>query len=132
MARFLYAEKWYTVLMKIARPRTLIDLKTGRVGSFASLPVRVNLARLPSRFPFRKLIQSFFLFLVVVYAFFGLAAAPNRLSSYAAQPTQEEREQLEKELDGLEQQIADYEATVSAYKKQGYCAHEDCATTHTH
>ena len=105
--------------MRISRPKTLIDLKTSRSGSFASRPSHVNLAGTPKRLQLSYFVRGLLLVLVGAYALFGLAAAPSRLNSLAAVPSAEERQQLEKELEGLEQQIADYEATVNAYKKQG-------------
>ncbi len=105
--------------MPIAKPKILIDLKTGRTSSFSAVPTRIDLAVRPKRFLPTPLLKGLLLVCVLAYALFGLAFAPNRLSSFAAEPDQEERAQLEKDLAGLEQQIADYEATVAAYKKQG-------------
>jgi peptidoglycan hydrolase CwlO-like protein len=105
--------------MRITRPKTVIDVKNGRTSSFTSVPSRVDLASKPKKISLIPLVKGVLFGAVLLYALFGLAFAPNRLSSFAAEPTEEERAQLEKDLAGLEQQIADYEITVAAYKKQG-------------
>jgi membrane-bound lytic murein transglycosylase B len=77
------------------------------------------LARRRTYFPYGVVAKAVLLTMVGLYALLGSALAPNRSSSLAAQPSQEERVQLQRELETLEQQISDYEATVTAYKKQG-------------
>ncbi len=100
------------------RPKILIDLKTSRIGAFTVVPNHINLARRTSRFPFALVTRGLLLIAVGAYALFGMVAAPSS-NSLAAAPTAEERLQLETQLSQLEQQIADDEATVNAYRKQG-------------
>jgi len=105
--------------MSFTKPKILIDVKTVKTGPFSSVSPAVNLSFRPVRKSPTFLFRSGLMGIIVLYALFGLAFAPNQLSSFAAEPTQEEREQLEKDLIGLEQQISDYEATVTTLKKQG-------------
>lgn len=106
--------------MPAAKPHNVVDIKTSRTTPFNPVVSRIQLASVRSARGYTRLAAKGFLLLVVAaYGLFGFAAAPDRLSSYAAQPTAEERAQLEEELAQLEKQIVDYEATVAAYKKQG-------------
>jgi len=101
------------------RPNILIDIKSSRTHSFSRVPGHINLARQRRNFSFVYAVRLVLLAMVISYGLFGLALAPNRLNSLAAEQTAQEREKLEQELSQVEQQIADYEATVTAYQKQG-------------
>ena len=101
-------------------PRVLIDLKRP-YKQFASIKKRINLSqpriiRVPL-FSFLKFSTAVAAFL---YLLFGSALAPinNGQLSLAAQ-SQEEREQLEKQLVELEKQMDQYQDTIEQYRSQG-------------
>lgn len=102
------------------KPRFLIDLKRP-YGRLIEKTKRINLAqpriiRVPL-FSFLKFSTATVAFL---YLIFGSALAPmqNGQLSLAAQ-SQEEREQLEKQLAELEKQMDQYQTTIEQYRSQG-------------
>lgn len=101
-----------------------MDIKTAKANPFSRIRERVNLSYKRPHFSFS--LASIFKFAAVIsaglYLIFGFAFAPvyfHNISAVAAENSEEERAELEKQLLELEDQISKYESTVSSYKKQG-------------
>jgi len=70
--------------------------------------------------PFKRLIQTGFILLIIFSFIFGSVTAPTSGGVLAAQTnTEEERKALEAQLAQLEKEIDQYEAQIENYKKQG-------------
>jgi len=70
--------------------------------------------------PLKKIFQTVFIFLAVVFFVLGSVMAPTLGNVKAAQTQNEEqRKILESQLADLENQISQYESTINEYKKQG-------------
>jgi len=77
----------------------------------------------PLRIPITRLLKSFFAVCSLGYFVFGMASAPTTPQSFAQiasnSTPQEERAQLEQELNSLEKEINQYESQVATLQKQG-------------
>jgi membrane-bound lytic murein transglycosylase B len=81
---------------------------------------RLNLAfRKVIIIPFKALIRTTFVLLVVLFFAFGSTTAPTSGNARAAQNNEEERKALEAQLAELENQISEHEKTINQYKAQG-------------
>jgi len=101
-----------------------VDVKTAKVNPFSKVRGRVNLSYKKGFFglPVVLIFKSAALMSTGLYLIFGFVLAPgyfHHTSASAAENSEEERAELEKQLIELEDQIVKYESTVSSYKKQG-------------
>ncbi|MBI4991758.1 MAG: lytic murein transglycosylase [Candidatus Harrisonbacteria bacterium] len=102
------------------RPRVLRDLYSNK-SSDLEIKSRVNLSsRKIIKIPFILLSKIAVTAVVFSYLVFGSALAPvgQNQHSFAAE-NEDERQQLEKQLEDLEAQIANYQETVDQYKSKG-------------
>jgi len=106
--------------IKRQKPKILLDIKpTSKTDVFVSRSHRINLdtAKYP-RMPKWVLQAGVGVVLLSLVMLSGSALAPGRGDTYA-QTNNEERAELEAELEELEEQIGEYEDTIAEYRKQG-------------
>ncbi|MHB9019572.1 MAG: lytic murein transglycosylase [Minisyncoccota bacterium] len=105
----------------IVKPRHLIDLKTSTNSVFSKKKMRLDLREIKLiKIPVFKLFKIGALLAISSYLVFGSALAPidKGQLSMAAQ-NDEQRKQLEAQLESSYQEIAQIEATIEQYKGQG-------------
>jgi len=110
----------------LLKPRVLEDVSSRRRGrerinSFSRLPPRLNLSYEHQwRFPVRAFSKAAVIVVTLVTFVLTSAVAPT-LSIYAANHTarEEERQELEVQLERLEAEINQYENQIKSYQKQG-------------
>lgn len=105
--------------MKI-RPKVLLDISSNKVkDSFSQLSRRVNLnSKKAFKIPFSSTLKLFFIPVLIIYLIFGSALAPAG-SDQMLFAADDDRAELERQLEELESQIANYETTINKYKSEG-------------
>lgn len=108
------------------KTRRVLDIKSGKSYSETVSPI-LNLSyRKQPVIPLRKAVKLFVSVIPVFYLALGPAVSPSALvlaptaaQILAAGTPQEERLELENQLNELEKQINEYEATIVRYRRQG-------------
>jgi len=103
------------------KPRHLIDLKRSDNSVFSKKKMRLDLREIKlTKVPIFKLFKMGALFVVCSYLVFGSALAPiDRGQLSMAAQNDEQRKQLEAQLESLDSEMIQIQATIDQYKGQG-------------